>query len=1029
MEPQRPTVAPRSAMPAPPSIVSQRPMPPIVAEPPTPTRLTPVTGPAAHYRPETPTSPYEPQPRHTPTPQPEQDTPIRPELPPGREVPREPLARPRDETGRQTDGPHHKLSSAPVTAPPAPRYGYPAEPITAPPRPDDSGVRPPHPVHPSSEPTEPSTTTPAAPVSAAPVSAAPSWFAAPVSAPPAPGAAASADLLSAEDPSPAQPEAVHAEAVSVAGEPVAASARTSADEEEAPGLGWLLSLSGLGASTPEPDSQPGPETPVSARPLADEASAAEPTAKTTTAEPTRETTTTETAPAEPTPETTTTETAPAEPQLATKIAAAETTPTQPQIGAKITAVETTRADAEHTGGSAVVEAAVAETATTLEPAQNEIDQIQAEPVNAQRIPAQPVDTQPTPAGLVDAQPIQAKAVDTAPAGTRPIPAAPVDAVPAGTQPADTAPVDTEPADTEPADTEPLAAPVADPEALGIEPPRAAQTAATEPAGPPADNWPDADWPGSDEVTSDSESAELESDRTAAERDDDGRGAALEQDSAGDRPAATGTREAGETTVDVAGIPAPTGAETHPPRVPAAERADQVLEDIALDDEELEEEPERPLVDPEHVLAAYPWRLDPETLREQAEDRDQMRAVRDRLTDKLEYAERHAVRARLLSLRAVVSRILGDHVRAVADGRKALKHAQATGELRRISITQARLAHALQWRGDHAAADRMFEEANSAELPDRLRAEISELAGRSAYEQGRYLEALNHFERALDVRRADDDEMIARIESSLDAVKGRVHAKADWGPYPRSREEILQQPRPLHPTLGFESQLWGYADRDGELVVPERYADARPFHDGVAWVLRPQGRAWELIDTDGTLLVGESAGYLAVGPFADGLAWVSRHSSGGWFAIDRENRVVVAGGFDDVRAFHSGLAPVRRHGWGAVDKYGRLVVQPKFVGFATALTSGRHLDGFTDEGLAIVDVGDRKGVVDRLGQLVVPPVHAALLIHPVAFVIGDRGGRWGALDRQGQPLIELVHASQADVADEIDRLLADTRPVL
>jgi hypothetical protein len=140
-------------------------------------------------------------------------------------------------------------------------------------------------------------------------------------------------------------------------------------------------------------------------------------------------------------------------------------------------------------------------------------------------------------------------------------------------------------------------------------------------------------------------------------------------------------------------------------------------------------------------------------------------------------------------------------------------------------------------------------------------------------------------------------------------------------------------------------------------------------------------------------------------------------------------VIVAGGFDDVRAFHSGLAPVRRIGWGAVDRYGRLVVQPKYLGFATALTSGRHLDGFTDEGLAIVDAGDRKGVIDRSGQLIVPPVHAALLIHPVAFVIGDRNGRWGALDRQGEPLIDVVHASQADVADEIDRLLADTRPVL
>jgi hypothetical protein len=52
-----------------------------------------------------------------------------------------------------------------------------------------------------------------------------------------------------------------------------------------------------------------------------------------------------------------------------------------------------------------------------------------------------------------------------------------------------------------------------------------------------------------------------------------------------------------------------------------------------------------------------------------------------------------------------------------------------------------------------------------------------------------------------------------------------------------------------------------------------------------------------------------------------------------------------------------------------------------------------------------------------------------VIHPVAFLIADRNGRWGALDREGEPLIETVHRSEADVVDEIDQLLADTKPVL
>jgi len=73
-----------------------------------------------------------------------------------------------------------------------------------------------------------------------------------------------------------------------------------------------------------------------------------------------------------------------------------------------------------------------------------------------------------------------------------------------------------------------------------------------------------------------------------------------------------------------------------------------------------------------VLAAYPLVFYPETLREQIEDSDPMWVVVDRLTDKLEYAERDAIRARLLSLRAVAGRLLEDFGPAESDGRQALE---------------------------------------------------------------------------------------------------------------------------------------------------------------------------------------------------------------------------------------------------------------------------------------------------------------------------------------------------------------------
>ena len=42
---------------------------------------------------------------------------------------------------------------------------------------------------------------------------------------------------------------------------------------------------------------------------------------------------------------------------------------------------------------------------------------------------------------------------------------------------------------------------------------------------------------------------------------------------------------------------------------------------------------------------------------------------------------------------------------------------------------------------------------------------------------------------------------------------------------------------------------------------------------------------------------------------------------------------------------------------------------------------------------------------------------------------ELGGAVGALDRRGRPLIEPTHPSRMAVTEEIDRLLADTKPVL
>jgi hypothetical protein len=47
----------------------------------------------------------------------------------------------------------------------------------------------------------------------------------------------------------------------------------------------------------------------------------------------------------------------------------------------------------------------------------------------------------------------------------------------------------------------------------------------------------------------------------------------------------------------------------------------------------------------------------------------------------------------------------------------------------------------------------------------------------------------------------------------------------------------------------------------------------------------------------------------------------------------------------------------------------------------------------------------------------------------ALAFTDPNHRWGAIGRDGQPLVAPAHASRQAVANEIEQLLSDTRPML
>jgi hypothetical protein len=189
------------------------------------------------------------------------------------------------------------------------------------------------------------------------------------------------------------------------------------------------------------------------------------------------------------------------------------------------------------------------------------------------------------------------------------------------------------------------------------------------------------------------------------------------------------------------------------------------------------------------LAAIRWRLDGGSLREVVDDRDALRDLGARLDEPLAQDTDNVTRAGLLSVRAEVYRLLDELGMAAAASRLALAHAEAAGDIQATVVAQAELAHVLRLRGDFAEADRLFEEAASSEAPEQLRGIVHENAARSCFDQGRHMEALDHFARAVRLGHPEDTDLAERIDVSLEAVY--IHALRDgWGPYPRLRREIL-----------------------------------------------------------------------------------------------------------------------------------------------------------------------------------------------------------------------------------------------
>ncbi|QSB06421.1 WG repeat-containing protein [Natronoglycomyces albus] len=240
-------------------------------------------------------------------------------------------------------------------------------------------------------------------------------------------------------------------------------------------------------------------------------------------------------------------------------------------------------------------------------------------------------------------------------------------------------------------------------------------------------------------------------------------------------------------------------------------------------------------------------LDAATLRHGILDADVLQSVRTEVAHRLSRNPSEADCARLLGVRAVALRMLGDFEAAEADAATALDHAEASGADSVLSPARARLANILRVQGRFDAADKLFAMAEAGEIPRTLLGAVRAYAGLSCLGNGRHTEALIHFQRAIDDNAYP---FIAQIvQCAINLLTERVE-QLGFGPPPRSWTQRAANPVP-EPYADPITGRWGYRDAGGNPVIETAFTQVGDFRGGIAAVCQAD---WGAIDKTGQVVV-------------------------------------------------------------------------------------------------------------------------------------------------------------------------------
>lgn len=205
----------------------------------------------------------------------------------------------------------------------------------------------------------------------------------------------------------------------------------------------------------------------------------------------------------------------------------------------------------------------------------------------------------------------------------------------------------------------------------------------------------------------------------------------------------------------------------------------------------------------------------------------------------------------------------------------------------------------------------------------------------------------------------------------------------------------------------------YIDRNGDIVIElslPNVAYAFSFHEGLAVVGSTED--WGFIDKEGRVVIEQRFGIAM--PFSEGLAAVSIDGQMGF--IDKAGAIAIEARYSQVSSFSEGLAPVETDGkFGYIDKAGNMVVSPQF----------NSAFSFSD-GVARVTMDGLTGYIDTTGEFVIQPQFEYALDFSDGLAQIYKNNKYGYVDKEGNLVIrpqykyaECFSDGLAGVADEIE----------